>query len=145
MRILLDENLPRGLRTALAEEGHEVESVHSKHLDGIANGALYELAQREYDLLFTRDDEFSRRARDKKTASSLKAGRKALPRRSSNCSTINPGASIGMIKKHERRESATKNYGARCKCSTERPWPGSIVSSTNFQTSSISGLICDHR
>ena len=79
MRILLDENLPRGLRDALAEGGHEVESVHSKHLDGIANGALYELAQREYDLLFTRDDEFSRRARDKKTASSLKVIRVTIP------------------------------------------------------------------
>ena len=79
MRILLDENLPRGLRTALAEEGHEVESVHSKHLDGITNGALYELAQRDYHLLFTRDDEFSKRARDTKIASSLKVIRVTIP------------------------------------------------------------------
>ena len=68
MRILLDENIPRKLLAALLAEGHEVTSVKSLQLQGIDNGALYELAAIDYDLCFTRDAEFSRRAQSKPTA-----------------------------------------------------------------------------
>ncbi|MEI7936868.1 MAG: DUF5615 family PIN-like protein [Verrucomicrobiota bacterium] len=44
MRILLDENLPRKLVNALRAEGHEVESVHTLRMQGLDNGALYQLA-----------------------------------------------------------------------------------------------------
>ena len=68
MRILLDENMPRKLVPALVAEGHEVASVKSLQLQGIDNGALYELAATDYDLCFTRDAEFSRRAQSKPAA-----------------------------------------------------------------------------
>ena len=68
MRILLDENIPRKLLAALLAEGHEVTSVKSLQLQGIDNGALYELAAIDYDLCFTRDVEFSRRAQSKPAA-----------------------------------------------------------------------------
>lgn len=61
MRILLDENMPRKLLAALVAEGHETDSVKSLQLQGIDNGALYQLAATDYDLCFTRDTEFSRR------------------------------------------------------------------------------------
>ena len=79
MRILLDENMPRKLRDALVAEGHEVQSVRSLRLDGIDNGALYELAAREYDLCFTRDAEFANRVRDSRTATRLKLLRVVIP------------------------------------------------------------------
>ena len=65
MRILLDENMPRKLLPALTAEGHEVDSVKSLQLQGIDNGALYEFAATNYDLCFTRDEEFSRRVQSK--------------------------------------------------------------------------------
>ena len=68
MRILLDENMPRKLLAALVGEGHEADSVKSLELQGIANGALYQLAASDYDLCFTRDAEFSRRALSKPAA-----------------------------------------------------------------------------
>jgi hypothetical protein len=68
VRILLDENMPRKLLTALVAEGHEVDSVRSLQLQGIDNGALYELAATNYDLCFTRDAEFSIRVQSKPTA-----------------------------------------------------------------------------
>jgi predicted nuclease of predicted toxin-antitoxin system len=79
VRILLDENLPRKLRDALIAEGHEVHSVRSLRLDGIDNGALYELARREYDFCFTRDAEFADRVRESKTATRLKLLRVVIP------------------------------------------------------------------
>jgi len=42
--------------------------VKSLQLQGIDNGALYELAASDYDLCFTRDAEFSSRAQSKPTA-----------------------------------------------------------------------------
>ncbi|HEX3249946.1 MAG TPA: DUF5615 family PIN-like protein [Pyrinomonadaceae bacterium] len=68
MRILLDENMPRKLLAALTAEGHEVDSIQSLQLQGIANGALYEFAATNYDLCFTRDADFSRRVRSKPVA-----------------------------------------------------------------------------
>lgn len=50
MRIL-DENMPRKLLAALVAEGHEVDSVKSLQLQGIDNGALYQLAASNYDLV----------------------------------------------------------------------------------------------
>ena len=79
MRILLDENLPRKLQAALVAEGHEVHSVRSLRLDGIDNGALYELATQEYDLCFTRDAEFANRVRESTTATRLKLLRVVIP------------------------------------------------------------------
>lgn len=79
MKILLDENLPRKLQNALDAEGHEVHSVRSLRLDGIDNGALYELAMREYDLCFTRDAEFANRVRESTTTTRLKLLRVIIP------------------------------------------------------------------
>ena len=44
MKILLDENLPRKLVTALRAEGHEVESVITLRMQGLDNGRLYQFA-----------------------------------------------------------------------------------------------------
>lgn len=63
MKVLIDENLPRKLVDALQSEGHEAESVHTLHQQGVDNGALYSLACREYDLCFTRDAGFVHNAR----------------------------------------------------------------------------------
>jgi predicted nuclease of predicted toxin-antitoxin system len=79
VRILLDENMPRKLQNALVAEGHEVHSVRSLRLEGIDNGALYELATREYDLCFTRDAEFANRVRESNTATRLKLLRVLIP------------------------------------------------------------------
>ena len=68
MRILLDENMPRKLLIALTAEGHQVDSIQSLQLQGISNGALYELAVTEYDLCFTRDAEFSKRVQSRPVA-----------------------------------------------------------------------------
>lgn len=79
MRILLDENMPRKLQKALIAEGHEVHSVRSLRLDGIENGALYELATQEYDLCFTRDAEFANRVSQLKASTRLKLLRVLIP------------------------------------------------------------------
>jgi hypothetical protein len=79
VRVLLDENIPHKLLVALAAEGHEVDSVKSLQLQGIDNGALYELAASDYDLCFTRDAEFSRRVRLSKPTARLKLIRVVIP------------------------------------------------------------------
>ncbi len=79
MKILLDENMPRRLRDVLFAEGHETDSVRSLRLDGIDNGALYELAAREYDLCFTRDAEFANRVRESSPGPRLKLLRVTIP------------------------------------------------------------------
>jgi predicted nuclease of predicted toxin-antitoxin system len=79
VRILLDENMPRKLRDALTGEGHEVHSVRSLRLDGIDNGALYELAAREYDFCFTCDTAFANRVRESRTATRVKLLRVVIP------------------------------------------------------------------
>lgn len=60
--------MPHKLLAALTAEGHDVESIQSLQLQGIANGALYELAETNYDLCFTRDAEFSRRVQSRPVA-----------------------------------------------------------------------------
>jgi hypothetical protein len=79
VRILLDENMPRKLLAALVAEGHEVDSVKSLQLQGIDNGALYQLAASNYDLCFTRDAEFSRRVRTLKPSKRLKLVHVVIP------------------------------------------------------------------
>jgi hypothetical protein len=70
--------MPRKLLAALVAEGHEVDSVKSLQLAGIANGALYQMAASNYDLCFTRDAEFSRRVLSKPPAR-LKLVRVIIP------------------------------------------------------------------
>lgn len=84
MKILLDENMPRKLQAALAAEGHDVDSVKSLRLDGIDNGALYEIAARDYELCFTRDEEFARRVRESKSGTNVKLLRVIIPQARQN-------------------------------------------------------------
>jgi len=79
LRVLIDENLPRKLVEALRAEGHEAESVHTLHRQGIDNGALYALACRDYDLCFTRDLGFVHNARQGASPARLKLLRVVLP------------------------------------------------------------------
>ena len=72
MRILIDENLPRKLVAALRAEGHDVESVHTLNLEGLANGKLYEFARDTFDLCFTRDEGFANSIRQLMHTSRLK-------------------------------------------------------------------------
>lgn len=53
MRILLDESLPRELRTRLA--GHDVETVVSCGWSGVKNGRLLALAATRFDVFLTAD------------------------------------------------------------------------------------------
>ena len=53
MRVLLDECVPRALRRELA--GHEVKTVGEAGWPGVKNGALLQLAAREFDVLLTVD------------------------------------------------------------------------------------------
>ena len=72
MKILLDENLPRKLVGALRTEGHEVESVHTLRLQGLANGKLYQFARNRFDLCFTRDAGFTNLVRHDRQPARLK-------------------------------------------------------------------------
>ena len=63
MKIFLDENLPRKLVAVLRAEGHEVESVHTLRMQGLANGKLYDFARESFDLCFTRDGGFANTVR----------------------------------------------------------------------------------
>jgi predicted nuclease of predicted toxin-antitoxin system len=79
VKIFLDENLPRKLLPALVLEGHEVDSVNSLRLQGIDNGALYEVAARDYDLCFTRDSDFAKRVRESNAVTRVKLLRVIIP------------------------------------------------------------------
>ena len=63
----------------LRAEGHEVESVHTLHQQGIDNGALYALACRDYDLCFTRDAGFANNSRQGPLPKRLKLLRVVIP------------------------------------------------------------------
>ena len=63
MRILLDENMPEGLRWSLRLLGHAVDSVRSLQLKGLENSRLYQEVARGYDLFFTKDREFASQVR----------------------------------------------------------------------------------
>jgi len=71
--------MPRKLRAALVSEGHAVDSVKSLALQGIDNGALYQLAVSAYDLCFTRDAEFSKRIQQMQSAVRLKLVHVIIP------------------------------------------------------------------
>lgn len=53
MRILLDESLPRRLRSAFP--GHEVATVAEAGWSGLSNGELLQLAAERFDLFVTAD------------------------------------------------------------------------------------------
>ncbi|MFQ5946389.1 MAG: DUF5615 family PIN-like protein [Anaerolineae bacterium] len=59
MKILLDENMPDGLRARLRLLGHTVDSIGSLRLKGLANTRLYREVAQGYDLFFTKDREFA--------------------------------------------------------------------------------------
>src|SRR6476620_3199586 len=53
MRVLLDECVPRPLRVELS--GHDVKTVAEAGWAGLKNGALLQLAAKEFDVLLTVD------------------------------------------------------------------------------------------
>jgi len=53
MRVLLDECVPRALRTELP--GHEVKTVAEAGWAGVKNGALLQLAATRFDMILTVD------------------------------------------------------------------------------------------
>lgn len=53
MRVLLDECVPRALRKDLP--GHEVKTVGETGWPGVKNGALLNLAEKDFDVLLTVD------------------------------------------------------------------------------------------
>ena len=56
MRVLLDECVPRGLRTELS--GHEVSTVAEAGWAGVKNGEMLRLAATRFDVLLTVDRNF---------------------------------------------------------------------------------------
>jgi predicted nuclease of predicted toxin-antitoxin system len=59
MKILLDENLPMRLMSALRALGHDVEHVYSKDLSGKPDDDVRALAQAESRFLITQDRRFA--------------------------------------------------------------------------------------
>lgn len=59
MRILLDENVPIDIMTFLTGCGHDAQSLNFSGLKGLNNGDLIERAREQFDLLLTRDKDFS--------------------------------------------------------------------------------------
>jgi len=55
VRILLDENLPESLVSALQPLGHQVDTINSLRLKGLDNGTLYREIAQAYDLCFTKE------------------------------------------------------------------------------------------
>ena len=53
MKLLLDESLPRGLRSHLTD--HEVATVPARGWSGLSNGELLDLARGEFDVFLTAD------------------------------------------------------------------------------------------
>ena len=59
MRILLDENVPVDILPVLKGCGHDAQSVNFAGLKGFQNGDLIEQARKQFDLLLTRDKDFT--------------------------------------------------------------------------------------
>jgi predicted nuclease of predicted toxin-antitoxin system len=78
VKILLDENLPRKLVTALRVEGHEVESVITLRMQGLDNGRLYQFAVQNFEVCFTRDFGFINNVRQGKPPEKFKLLRVTL-------------------------------------------------------------------
>jgi predicted nuclease of predicted toxin-antitoxin system len=72
VKILLDENMPESLLGALANLGHEVDSVNHLKLKGLDNGTLYRQVATRYDLCFTRDAGFAHNVRQMRDPSQVK-------------------------------------------------------------------------
>jgi predicted nuclease of predicted toxin-antitoxin system len=81
VKILLDENLPRKLVTALRSEGHEVESIHTLRMQGLDNGKLYQFAIQNFDICFMRDFGFTNNVRQTKAPAKFKLLRVTLPQK----------------------------------------------------------------
>jgi predicted nuclease of predicted toxin-antitoxin system len=79
LKILLDENLPESLVSALENEGHEVESVNRLRLKGVANSKLYQEVAQAYDVCFTRDAGFVHNIRQEGGPATTKLLRVTLP------------------------------------------------------------------
>jgi len=72
VKILLDENMPDGLRARLRLLGHTVDSVGSLRLKGLDNSRLYREVAQGYDLFFTKDREFAVQVRSLQTSGPVK-------------------------------------------------------------------------
>ena len=83
MKIVLDENLPDALVPVLRDMGHEVDSVNTLRLKGIANSALYRDVAQQYDFCFTKDAGFARSVRALSVPSHVKVLRVTLSQRAS--------------------------------------------------------------
>jgi predicted nuclease of predicted toxin-antitoxin system len=59
VKIKLDENQPRDLKTLLQSAGHEVTDVHEENLSGEADPQVLQAARREERLLMTFDTDFA--------------------------------------------------------------------------------------
>ncbi|MBI4339299.1 MAG: DUF5615 family PIN-like protein [Chloroflexi bacterium] len=79
MRLLLDENLPEALVVTLRALGHEVDSVNSLHLKGLADSALNRTVAPAYDICFTKDAGFVNNVRHIAPLSDAKLIRVVLP------------------------------------------------------------------
>ena len=64
--------MPVKLSGRLKEAGHDAQTVRSLKMIGIDNGTLFAHAVREFDLCFTRDADFAKRAREAKVPAKLK-------------------------------------------------------------------------
>jgi predicted nuclease of predicted toxin-antitoxin system len=60
MRILVDENIPRMTVQTLRSLGHDVSDVRGTLSEGMADAALWEIAQGERRVLITTDKGFAR-------------------------------------------------------------------------------------
>jgi predicted nuclease of predicted toxin-antitoxin system len=79
VKILLDENMPESLRSALESLGHQVDSVNQLKLKGLDNGTLYRQVAVAYDLCFTRDAGFAHNVRQMPDPSQVKVLRVIVP------------------------------------------------------------------
>lgn len=59
MKIKLDENLPENLQAALAEQGHDVDTVRAEGLRGADDDTIWSAAQESGRFLITQDMDFS--------------------------------------------------------------------------------------
>ncbi len=79
MRILLDENLPESLVTALENLGHQVDSVHQLRLKGLDNSTLYREVAQAYELCCTQAAGFAHKVRRININRNVKLLRVVLP------------------------------------------------------------------
>ena len=71
--------MPESLLGALANLGHEVDSVNHLKLKGLDNGTLYRQVATRYDLCFTRDAGFAHNVRQMRDPSQVKVPRVIVP------------------------------------------------------------------